>query len=84
MIHAACFAVGAVVGGGSVALASLSKKAEPRTTPVPSSSSLPIPKAPVTAPVMQVVQGGQLDLSAPPAAGSILKYGHPGEMLVSP
>lgn len=85
VIHAASFAVGAVVGAGTVALASLQKRqpAAPAAAG-PSSMTKPIaPKAPIQAPVMQMGQHGNLDLTASPGAGMILKYGHPGEISMS-
>ena len=76
VIHAACFALGAAVGGG-IAAASLSRKRDVIVPLVPSTS------APSTArPVVELSRAGQLDVARTAEnlalAGGVLKYGNPG------
>ncbi|KAG0706377.1 hypothetical protein DFH29DRAFT_170779 [Suillus ampliporus] len=74
IIHAACFAVGAVVGGGVVsAVASRKRQIPISTTPVNTS---------VAPPIIEMGQGGGAKISNAVVASTptspVLKYGHPG------
>ncbi|KAH7927740.1 hypothetical protein BV22DRAFT_1103540 [Leucogyrophana mollusca] len=75
IIHAACFAVGAVVGGGVVAVSS-----RKRHLSLPPSTDANV--APITSPVIDMGPGGSARLSstydAVALAGPVLKYGNPG------
>ena len=72
LVHAACFAVGAIVGGGAVAAASLSRK---RDTTIPAVTK--------STPVVELGRGGNLDIAKTAQnlveAEGILKYGNPGK-----
>lgn len=74
ILHAACFAVGALVGGG-VATA-ISASSSKRTVPAP------VPAEPPRAPIIEVQQGGVPKLNTPgplvKVDSEILKHGHPG------
>ncbi|KAI6019614.1 hypothetical protein F5J12DRAFT_966975 [Pisolithus orientalis] len=80
-IHAACFAVGAVVGGGIAAAVSARGVGRPRPASVTSSGTAVIPA--VGPPIVEVGPTGDAKL-IPSAAVSgalvspVLKYGHPG------
>ena len=86
LVHAACFAIGAVVGGGAVAAVGLSRKHQLPTnvtsTPVQQPSLSPVPIQRHT-PVLQVSPSGQLDItkSVVQVPGAVLKYGHPGMLI---
>ena len=70
VIHAACFAVGALVGGGIVTAIGTSKR------PIP-----PLPPAPA-APIVDVAPTGSTRISTPGTLVKVdtpvLKYGNPG------
>lgn len=76
LVHAACFAIGAAVGGG-IAAASLSRKRDVIAPPVPAVSSRS-----VTQPVVELSKSGQLDIARAAQnlalSGDVLKYGNPG------
>ncbi|KIO04109.1 hypothetical protein M404DRAFT_602542 [Pisolithus tinctorius Marx 270] len=80
-IHAACFAVGAVVGGGIAAAVSARGVGRPRPASATASSTAVIPA--VGPPIVEVGPTGDAKL-IPSAAVSgalvspVLKYGHPG------
>ncbi|GJE86802.1 DNA/RNA non-specific endonuclease [Phanerochaete sordida] len=76
ILHAACFAVGAIVGGGvATALSRSNAPQRPVAVPVPTSES-------VRQPIVQVHPTGMPQLSQPgtlvKAESQLLKYGHPG------
>ena len=76
LVHAACFAIGAAVGGG-IAAASLSRK---RDIVVPSAPSVSSRNA--AQPVVELSKSGQLDIARTAQnlalSGDVLKYGNPG------
>ncbi|THH04821.1 hypothetical protein EW145_g5244 [Phellinidium pouzarii] len=79
LVHAACFAIGAAVGGGTVAAIGLSRK---RTVPPQASASTSavlVPAQPPS-PMLQIGANGMPDLarSAGQFPGTVLKYGNPG------
>ena len=79
VVHAACFAIGAVVGGGIVTAVGASQRkpippASP-TTPTASTTQTPIVKVSKSG-LARIVSQGQIDL--PP-----LKYGNPGKSIIS-
>ena len=83
VIHAACFAVGAIVGGGTVAAVSLSRQRQPVPVPVPSkpgSTTAVVAPGPPPSPLIQVESKGLTDLTrtAEKLPGTVLKYGNPG------
>jgi hypothetical protein len=84
IVHAACFAVGAVVGGGTVAALTSRKSgissppSYPQAPPVPSSSISGLAKG--DGAVMQIGKSGQVNFAGA-GAGAVLKYGHPGAFL---
>jgi endonuclease G len=75
IIHAACFAVGAVVGGGVVTAVASRKRQIPITTSANTS---------VAPPIIEMGQSGGAQLSnavtASALSSPVLKYGHPGEL----
>ena len=76
ILHAACFAVGALVGGGvATAIGRNNTVPRPVPMPVPTSES-------VKEPIVGVQLGGAPKLSTPgtliKAESQLLEYGHPG------
>lgn len=83
IIHAACFAVGAIVGGGTVA--ALSQKRQTPVPPIPAqNSTIVTPSVPAptqsTAPVVKTNSSGYPDLTKTLAEtpNAVLRYGNPG------
>lgn len=78
LVHAACFALGAAVGGG-IAAASLSRKRDAVAPPIP----VTLARTPA-GPVVELNKGGQLDVARTAEnltlAGGVLKYGNPGTL----
>jgi hypothetical protein len=72
IIHAACFALGAAVGGGTVLAINASKKRE-------ALAQVSSPKVP-NLPIVEVGVSGvpHLSAGAATAVGPVLKYGNPG------
>jgi endonuclease G len=82
IIHAACFAVGAVVGGGVVTAVSSKKRQVPIST-----TSVDASVARVGAPpIIEMDKSGGAKISNAVVASTpmppVLKYGHPGEFLL--
>ncbi|KIJ17089.1 hypothetical protein PAXINDRAFT_111817 [Paxillus involutus ATCC 200175] len=81
-IHAACFAVGAVVGGGVVTAVSSRKRTIPVSTGATASAANTAVLAPVVPPVIELGPSGGARISNAAAAtmltSPVLKYGHPG------
>ncbi|EKM55745.1 uncharacterized protein PHACADRAFT_256597 [Phanerochaete carnosa HHB-10118-sp] len=76
ILHAACFAVGALVGGGVATAISRNNTAQrPVAVPVPASES-------VKQPIVEVQPSGAPKLSTPGTLvktdSQLLRYGHPG------
>ncbi|KAH7889958.1 hypothetical protein F5I97DRAFT_1924468 [Phlebopus sp. FC_14] len=76
VIHAACFAVGAVVGGGVVTVVSARRRPVPVTATTASSAVTP-----VAAPVIELGPTGDAIISSTAATAlvsPVLRHGHPG------
>ena len=81
IVHAVSFAVGAIVGGGTVAAVTLSRqRQQPAPTPSRPSTSAVVAPSPPPAPLVQVESKGLTDLAntAKSLPGTVLKYGNPG------
>ncbi|KAL5490076.1 NUC1 [Sanghuangporus weigelae] len=79
--HAAFFAVGAIVGGGTVAAVAVSRQRQPVPVPSrPGSTSAVVAPGPPPSPLVQVESKGIIDLAktAEKLPGTVLKYGNPG------
>ncbi|KAH8108448.1 hypothetical protein DFH11DRAFT_1632900 [Phellopilus nigrolimitatus] len=90
IVHAACFAIGAIAGGGAVAAVGLSRSKHQSASAAPSTSagtSVGIVPVQTPSPALQVGKNGLPDLAtiAGQLPGTVLKYGNPGpvsDMLV--
>ena len=72
IIHAACFALGAAVGGGAIVAINASKKREA----LAQASSQKGPNLPIVE--VGVTGDPRLSAGAATAVGPVLKYGNPG------
>jgi endonuclease G len=81
IIHTACFAVGAVVGGGVVSAVSFRKRQIPASTTSVDTSVARV----AVPPIIEMAQSGNAKISNAVAVSTlpppVLKYGHPGEFL---
>jgi hypothetical protein len=81
LIHAAAFALGAVVGGGVVSAVSQKRSVPMSATPTPA-PILPVPASGSRPAIVDVGPNGAAEMTSGagvvPLSSAVLKYGHPG------